>query len=81
MGIPDMQKDFNALQKCISANIVTNLDTSLVFAARNKSHTRRNQGHIKHINCPVVDYIHLKVPYLTNPVILHLVKMNHSVYR
>ena len=39
-----MQKDFNALQEHISANIATNLGTSLVFATRNKSPTRRKTG-------------------------------------
>ena len=48
--IPNMQKDFNALQEHISANIATNLGTSLVFATRNKSPTRRKQAHPKHIN-------------------------------
>ena len=76
-----MQMDFNALQEHISANIATNLGTSLVYVTKNKTHTRRNQAHTKHINCPVADYIHLKVPYLANPVLLHLVKMNHSVDR
>ena len=50
VGIPNMQKDFNALQEHICANNATNLGTSLVFATRNKSPTRRKQAHPKHIN-------------------------------
>ena len=79
--IPHSQRDSNVLLENINAETVTSLVILVACTTKNKSHTRRDQDHQRHINWPVVDYLHKRIQCKEIQLIAHQVNMNLSAYK